>query len=322
MKQLATVATLAVATVGLGAAPVLAEFPEEPITLVVSFAAGGNADIVARLSAEAVGQELGVPITVVNRPGGAHIPAAMSVVEADADGYTIFNWSPPSFMLVPLTRGTPYDPLEDFVPLFAGISASNALYVRADSPYETFEQFIEAARTENFTMGVNNLGAPPNLSAVQLASEFDLEFRTIVLDTVPATMTGLIGGQVDAAVGQVQSISQFGDEVRALAILDNARTPSMEDFLPGVPTVGEAFPGMEAGVWVHGGWAVPAGTPQEVVDTLLEATEVLGSPEFIESLPPGVGYTWVHGTEEVQGLIQSGRDLYTPILESLGLLSQ
>ena len=320
MGKLGSLAAVLAAAFGLGVGAVLAEYPDKPITLVVSFAAGGNADIVARLGAEAVSADLGVPVTVVNKPGGAHIPATMSVLEAPADGYTLFNWSPPSFMIVPLTRAVPYDPLEDFIPLFAGISASNALYVRSDSPYMTFEEFLEGAKASKLTMGVNNLGAPPNLSAVQLASEFGLEFKTIALKTVPATMTGLIGGQVDVAVGQVASIKQFGDDVRPLIILDNNRQPYMEADLPGIRTVGEAFPGKGAGVWVHGGFAVRAGTPQEVVDRLLEATRVLGEEEYISKLPASVGYNWVHGPENVRALIQAGRDLYSPILDGLGLL--
>ncbi len=320
MRKPRLLAVAMAAVLGVASTPALAEYPEKPITLVVSFAAGGNADVVARLGAEAVSARLGVPITVVNKPGGAHIPATMSVLKAPADGYTLFNWSPPSFMIVPLTRKVPYDPLEDFIPLFAGISASNALYVRTDSPYGTFEEFLEGARASKLTMGVNNLGAPPNLSAVQLASEFGLKFKTIALKTVPATMTGLIGGQVDVAVGQVASIKQFGDRVRALVILDNDRQPYMEADLPGVRTVGEASPGKQAGVWVHGGFAVKAGTPPEVVDRLLEATKVLGTEEYISRLPAAVGYNWVHGPENVKALIQSGRNLYSPILEGLGLL--
>ncbi|MEM7259863.1 MAG: tripartite tricarboxylate transporter substrate-binding protein, partial [Pseudomonadota bacterium] len=208
----------------------------------------------------------------------------------------------------------------DFVPLFAGISASNALYVRSDSPYNTFEEFIEGAKAEKLTIGVNNLGAPPNLSAVQMANEFGLEFKTLALKTVPATMAGLVGGQVDVAVGQVASIYAYTDEVRPLIILDNNRRAFFEKDLPGVRTVGEAFPGKEAGVWVHGGLAVKSGTPQEAIDKLLEASMVLGSDEFKAKLPKSVGYHWVHGSEGVQALIQEGKDLYSPILDSLGLL--
>lgn len=315
------VSSFAVLWLSMGAA--LAEWPDKPITYVVSFGAGGNADIVARMNADVLSRELGVPVNVVNKPGGAHIPATMSVVEAPADGYTLFNWSPPSFMIVPLTRETPYDPLEDFIPLFAGISASNALYVRGDSPYTTFEEFLEGARENKLTIGVNNLGAPPNLSAVQLATEFGLEFKTLALKTVPATMAGLIGGQVDVAVGQVASIHAYQDgEVRPLIILDNARQPYMENDLPGVRTVGEAFPGKEAGVWVHGGLAVKAGTPQEIVDKLLEASKPMGEEEFISQVPKSVGYNWVHGVDETTALIQAGIDLYSPILDGLGLLQK
>jgi tripartite-type tricarboxylate transporter receptor subunit TctC len=322
MKNMKNLAIAALATVGLASGAAIAEYPDKPITVVVSFAAGGNADIVQRMNAEAMSKELGVPVNVINKPGGAHIPATMSVLEAPADGYTLFNWSPPSFMVVPLTRDVPYNPLKDFVPIFASISASNALYVRADSPYNTFEEFIEGAKANKLSMGVNNLGAPPNLSAVQMAGEFGLEFKTIALKTVPATMAGLIGGQVDVAVGQVASIYAYKDEVRPLIILDNNRREFFEKDLPGVRTVGEAFPGKEAGVWVHGGLAVKAGTPQDVIDKLLAASEVLGTDEFKATLPKSVGYHWVHGPEGVNALIQEGIDLYSPILDGLGLLNK
>lgn len=315
-------AVAGIAALSLTAGAALAEWPEKPITYVVSFGAGGNADIVARMNAEVLSEALGVPVNVVNKPGGAHIPATMSVVEAPADGYTVFNWSPPSFMVVPLTRDTPYTPLEDFIPLYAGISASNALYVAADSPYTTFEEFIEGAKAEKLSMGVNNLGAPPNLSAVQMASEFGLEFRTVALKTVPATLAGLVGGQVDVAVGQVASIHAYGGEIRPLIILDNNRKPYYEVDLPGVRTVGEAFPGMNAGTWVHGGLAVKAGTPQEIVDKLLAASESMGSEEFKARIPKAVSYDWTHGVDETTALIQSGIDLYSPLLDGLGLLKK
>ncbi|WP_197019208.1 Bug family tripartite tricarboxylate transporter substrate binding protein [Thioalkalivibrio sp. HK1] len=308
------------AALGLTGGAAFAEWPEKPITYIVSFGAGGNADIVARMNAEALSNALGVPVNVINKPGGAHIPATMSVLEAPADGYTLFNWSPPSFMIVPLTRKTPYEPLKDFIPLYAGISASNALYVRSDSPYKTFEEFIEGAKEKKLGMGVNNLGAPPNLSAVQLANEFGLEFKTVALKTVPATLAGLIGGQVDVAVGQVASIHAYGDEIRPLIILDNQRKDYFEKDLPGIRTVGEAFPGKNAGTWVHGGLAVKSGTPQAIVDKLLAASEFMGTQEFISQIPKAVSYDWTHGVEQTTALIQSGIDLYSPLLDGLGLL--
>jgi tripartite-type tricarboxylate transporter receptor subunit TctC len=320
MTKLAGLGLAAVAALGLGGVA-FADYPDKPLTLVVSFPAGGNADIVARIQAEALSDELGVPVNVVNRPGGAHIPATMSVVEAPADGYTLFNWSPPSFMVVPLTRATPYQPLEDFVPLFAGISASNALYVRGDSPINTFEEFIAHAKENKLKMGVNGMAAPPNLSAVQLADQFGLEFTTIALKTVPGSLNGLIAGEVDVAVGQVASLNGFGDAIKPLIILDNTRKPFYEKDLPGVRTVGEAVPGKEAGAWVHGGFAVKAGTPDDVIQTLSDATKAaFDNDAFRASIPSSITWYWVHGTEDTTALIQSGRDLYSPILDSIGLL--
>ena len=321
MNKLTKIAVAGLAALWLSAGIALAKYPEKPITVVVSFAAGGNADILARLSAEAMSADLGVPVNVINKPGGAHIPATMSVVKAPADGYTIFNWSPPSFMVVPLTRKVPYNVKKDFTPIYALATASNALYVRKDSSIKTFEDFIKSAKAKKLSMGVNNLGAPPNLSAVQLASEFGLEFKTIALKTVPATMTGLIGGQVDVAVGQVASFNAFKKDVRPLIILDNARQPYFEKRLPGIRTVGEASPGKKAGVWVRGGFAVKAGTPQEIVDRLIKASAVLNTPEFIAKVPPGIDTEYVAGAA-VSDLIQSGIDLYTPILDGLGLLNK
>lgn len=321
LKSLATTILTVSATLAMSTAAFAADdYPNKPINYVVSFAAGGNADIVARMNADTLSKQLGVPVNVINKPGGAHIPATMSVLEKPADGYTVFNWSPPSFMIVPLTRKVPYDPLKDFIPLYAGISASNALYVNADSPYKTFEEFLEGAKAKKLTIGVNGLGAPPNLSAVQMATEFGLEFKTLALKTVPKTMAGLLGGQVDVAVGQVASIHKYGDKVRPLIILDNDRKSYFEKDLPGVRTIAEAFPDKKANVWVHGGLAVKAGTPDAIIAKLLEASKPMGEEEFMSKIPKSVSYHWVHGQDNVRELIQFGKDLYSPILDGLGLL--
>lgn len=81
----------------------------------------------ARLTAEAASAELGVPINVINKTGGAHIPATMNVIEKEADGYTTFQWSPPSFMVVPLTRAVPYSARDDFIPLYSFLCRANGI---------------------------------------------------------------------------------------------------------------------------------------------------------------------------------------------------
>lgn len=314
---------IAAATVFVAGAASAQEWPDKPINLVVSFPAGGNADIVSRLNAEGLSRELGVPVNVINIPGGAMIPAVMNVLEQPADGYTLFRWTAPSVVIGPLVRETPYDPMEDFTPIFSDEALANALYVSADSDIMTFEQFVEVAKSRTLTIGVNNIGAPPHLSAVQLEQEFDLQFNALVMKTVPASLLGLVGGQVEVAVGQVGSLKAMGDEVRALAILENNRLDYFADDLPGVPTVGEVFPGMNASTWVSGGIAVKAGTPDEIVERLVAASEAaFSTPEFAESISNVSAYNLIVGVDETTAHIQSGIDLYKPLLEGLGLLNK
>ena len=93
------------------------------------------------------------------------------------------------------------------------------------------------------------------------------------------------------------------------------------ELLPALRTVGEAVEGKEAGAWVHGGFAVKAGTPDDVIATLSDATAAaFDNDEFRASIPSSITWFWVHGVEDTTALIQSGRDLYSPILDSIGLL--
>lgn len=323
-KKLTALLSFAMA---MAALPAAADYPDpdKPITIVVAFPAGGNAAQMARLNADVLEKELGVKVVLKHVTKGAHIPSAMAVKNAPADGYTLLNWTPLSFLLTPLKQDTPYDVEKDFIPLMANISASNALYVRADSPYQTFEEFIEGAKKEKLTMGVNNFAAPPGLGAVQLEQEFGLEFKKVKFGNVPKTMAALIGGQVDAVVGQVASIhGQKEGTVRPLIILDNDRAnkPYFDTDLPGVRTVGEAYPGKKANVWVHGGLAVKAGTPPEIVEKLLEATAKINSAEFRAKVPKSISYHWFHGPDAIRKHIAFGREVYSPLLESLGALKK
>ncbi|NKC11662.1 MAG: hypothetical protein GKR94_05490 [Gammaproteobacteria bacterium] len=95
--------------------------------------------------------------------GVRHGGPRLGVIEKPADGYTIFQWSPPSMMVVPLTRKVPYTPLEDFIPIFMDITASNALYVRADSPYKTFEEFIDGATRRTSSLWGSTILAHPRI---------------------------------------------------------------------------------------------------------------------------------------------------------------
>ena len=296
------------------------DWPKKPITVIVTLGAGGSADLQTRLEAKYLEPILGVPIKVVNIPGGGHIKGVMSFLKEPADGYTWLRFSPPSTVTGPLLRKTPYHPLKDFQPAFMDITASTALYVRADSPYQTLDEFIEAAKKDTLIMGVNNVGAPPHLAAANLSKQFGVDFKILTFKTIPASMTGLIGGHADAVVGQTVHNLKFEGEVRPLVILDE-RQPFFEKHVPGVKTLMEMYPDMTAGDWIKAGWTAKKGTDPAIVDKMIDAAkQVFENPEFQKEIANTATLSPVYGTEESLSSIEKGLNFYEQILGELGML--
>jgi tripartite-type tricarboxylate transporter receptor subunit TctC len=295
-------------------------YPSKTLTIIVTFGPGGLSDISARLEAERLEKELGQPIKVICKPGGGTIPGVMSFLKEPPDGHTLLRMAAPSAVTNPLIRKTPFNPLKDFMPLFLDVTNSNVLYVRADSPYKDVKDFVEAAKKKTMLIGINQIGAPPHLSAAQFADEMGLEFKMITYKQIPASIVGMLGGHVDAAIGQLLQNKQYEGKIRPLVIMDK-RLEYQEQYLPGVPTVSEVFPGKKAGCWINGGLAVKTGTPQPIIDRLVAAAEKrLNTQEFKAAIEASNQvYRWVGGPETVMQSIKDGQDLYRPIIEKLGI---
>ena len=295
-------------------------YPSKPLTIYVTFGPGGLSDITARLEAERLKKELGQPIKVICKPGGGTIPGVMSFLKEPADGHTLLRMAAPSAVTNPLIRQTPFNPLQDFMPLFLDVTNSNVLYVKADSPYKSIQDFVDAAKKKNMLIGINQIGAPPHLSAAQFAGEMGLVFKMITYKQIPASIVGMMGGHVDAAIGQLLQNRQYEGKIRPLVIMDK-RQQYQAQYLPGVPTVAEVFPGKTAGCWINGGLAVKKGTPQPIIDRLVKAAEKrLNTPEFKAAIEASNQvYRWVGGSEAAIESIKEGIALYKPIIEKLGI---
>ncbi|MCJ7873266.1 tripartite tricarboxylate transporter substrate binding protein [Phaeobacter sp. J2-8] len=324
MKNLMTRLALTVALMFGMATAALAQgdWPSKPLTVVVTFGAGGNADLQTRLEAKYLEPILGVPIKVVNVPGGGHVPGVMSFLKGDTDGYTWMRFAPPSTVIAPLVRRAPYDPLTDFAPAWMNTQGSTVLYVRSDSPWTTLDEFIAAAQETDLVMGINNIGAPPHLSAVNLSNQFDVNFKMLAMKTIPASLTGLIGGQADAAIGQTTHVAMFPDELRPLVILDE-RKDYFDTHLPGVKTLEELHPGMTAGNWLKSGWTAKAGTDPAIIEKMTAAgKQVFENPDFQREFAGLSTLVPVYGTKEVLADIERGLTFYAPLLDSLGMLKK
>ena len=243
-------------------------FPAKPVRLVAPTAAGGNADIVARIAAEGMGRNLGQAVVVENQPGGRQIPASLMITRGNADGYTILLAG--SVMSINATlHKLPFDPLRDFAPV--GMIGSTPLMLVAwpGLPAANMKELIALAKAKPGT--INYASAGPG-SPAHLAGELLNVMAGIKLVQVPYKATAQ--GNTDTITGVVQlsfpgpsSVVAFikSGKLKALGIASAQRTSQMPD----VPAIADTVPGYEMGQW--NAIVAAAAVPRPIIARLNEA---------------------------------------------------
>ena len=244
------------------------DYPNKPVRMVTS-AAGGGADLMARLIAQGLTVGLGQQVVVENRGGVATI-AAQVVAKAPPDGYTLLFYGS-SFWLLPFLENTPYDPVRDFSPITWAVSLPNVLVVHPSLPVKSVKELIALAKARP---GVLNYSSGTTGSATQLASELFKVMADINVVAIPFKGAGpalysLLAGEVEfrfATPSTVMSHVKLG-RLRALAV--TSAQPSA--LVPGLPTVAASgLPGYES-VSINAMFA-PAATPAAVINRLNQET--------------------------------------------------
>jgi len=278
MKQtLISVVTASLLTCVLATTALAQPFPARPIKLVVPYPPGGVTDILGRTLAQALGDPLGQPITVDNRPGAGGALGADAVARSAADGYTLLLGASSTHVLNPLLYKLAYDPVKDFAPVGLIAATPLVLVVGAQVPATSVAELLAWLKARP---GQANYGSYGNASASHLAGEL---FKALAgVDMVHVPYKGSAPAQADIMAGVISLM--FSDmsamqhaktgRLRALAITSAGRANSF----PEVPTLAEAAPpgaGL-AGFEVAGWFALyaPAATPKAVVDRL---SQVLGA---------------------------------------------
>ncbi|WP_441643734.1 MULTISPECIES: tripartite tricarboxylate transporter substrate-binding protein [Cupriavidus] len=282
LRRVCAVAALVCAPVAMSAHA--AEFPDHPIKLVVPFPPGGPTDLVSRVIAKKMSEDLGQQVVVDNRPGANGNIGGEMVAKAPADGYTVlYNTS--SIALSPaLYKKLPYDVKRDFAPVAMTAMVPLVLEVNAKVPANTVAEFVSWLKANP---GKMTYGSAGNGNVTHLAAFLFLQANG--LDAVHApykgsapALTDLAGGQVQFMTDTINSSLPFIRDKRMKALAVTSLTRSSQ--LPDVPTVAETvMPGFEVGAWQ--GMMVPAKTPPEIVKKLNAATlKALAAPEVRASL--------------------------------------
>lgn len=253
-------------------------FPSKPIRIMVPFNAGSGSDETSRVYGEIVSKMLGQPIVVENRPGASGLLAIQAVKAAPADGYMILLASNSPMAVNPIVvKNLQYDPFKDFRPVH-GLSVGPAAFVvRADSPYKTMQDLVDAARKEKRPLAVGNYSAGYQLIGTWLGVAGKVEVTHVPYKGGAQMVADVIGGQLDTGVNDFSGVVPLikAGKLRALAITGGERSP----MLPDIPTMIESgFPGFETYVWAS--LFVRAETPDDITKKLADAFEAaLNSPE-------------------------------------------
>jgi tripartite-type tricarboxylate transporter receptor subunit TctC len=279
ISRRALVAGFALGAAGIGHARAQA-YPTKPIKLIVPFAPGGPADVMARIVTQRMSPILGQAFVLENRPGAGGTIGARAAAQAEPDGYTLLMANTSTLVIGPAVyKNVDYDPEKNFAPVAAFGTTSNLLVVHPAVPAKTVMEFVALAKAKPGTLSYSSpgLGTPPHL----IGEMFKL--RTGV-DIVHVPYKG--GGQAvsDVVAGQVQMTFENpsvslplvrGGQVRALASTGEQRNPEA----PEIPTMIES--GVPDFVSVSfTGLAVPAGVPADIIARLnAAANQSLNSPE-------------------------------------------
>jgi tripartite-type tricarboxylate transporter receptor subunit TctC len=252
-------------------------YPTRPVRLIAGFAAGGAADVSARLIAQSLSTRLGQQFVVENRTGAGGTIATEEVIRAAPDGYTLLNcaFANASTALYPKLN---FDFIRDIEPVAGTVRLPLILIVNPAVPAKTLPDFIDYAKANP---GKINFASAGNGTSEHLAGELFKMMSGVDMVHVPfrggaAAVTALIAGDVQAYFcATPTSFSGIKAGMRAVAVTTAARSEA----LPDVPTVAEALPGYEVSVWF--GIAAPKNTPAEIVDVLnREINANLVDPQF------------------------------------------
>lgn len=243
-------------------------FPNRPLSIVVTTAAGGSVDAIARAIAADLGKTLGQPVVVENRPGANGNIAAQHVKASAPDGHTLLMLSSSTFTLNPFVlERVPFNPEKDFVPVAMTAGLNMVLVVAPGIRAGTLEELVAAmkARPGELNYGSSGNGSLPQVAAELLAIRTGTRATHVPYKGIAPALNDLLAGQIDFMFdsGTAMSHIQAG-KLRALAVIGPNRLP----IFPDVPTFKEAgVAGMEVAAGWHGIFA-PAGTDPAVVDRL------------------------------------------------------
>lgn len=315
--QLRILVPAILALAAAGAAIAQESFPVKPLRLVLPGPPGNVTDLMARVLSKSAGDQVGQPIVVENKPGGATIIATESVAKSRPDGYTLLMISAPYVTNPGMFDKLPFDPLRDLSPLILVSENGFLIAVSDQQPYRTFKELIEASRksSDGIDYATPGIGTMMHLTGQLMNAEYGTKFNNIAFKGSAQAVQNVAAAHIPMIIDPIATnlamIKQ--GRIRPLAVTHSTRQPE----LPDVPTLRElGFQNVE--VKSFSGFMLPAGTPRPVVMKLNGAfNNAIKDPEIRKQLST---QNLMGGSpEEFGAMLKREIDRWTPLIRKLGI---
>jgi tripartite-type tricarboxylate transporter receptor subunit TctC len=316
-----TAALAAAICAAAGGASAQSSFPSKAVRILVPYPAGGGVDVLTRTLGDVVSKQWGQSIVVENRPGAGGVIASQAVATSPPDGYTLIMVASGHATNPYLYSKIPYDTFKDFTAISLLASSPNILLVRADSPFKTVADVIAAAKAKPGSLSFAHAGTG---TSTHLAGELLKNLAKIDLNAIPykggaPSINDLLGGQIPLSfnngpesVGQLQA-----GTLRALAVTTADRAP----FLPNVPSMSEAVPGYDTGVW----WGLlgPGGMPPEVLAKLSRDFVAALNTDAVKERLTKLGALPIGSSpQQFDAKIHADYEKWGPIIKAAGMTAE
>lgn len=293
-------------------------YPTKSIRLLVPFAPGGGADVIARLVGPRLSERLAQSVVVDNRPAAGGILAAELVARATPDGHTLFV-SLSNHVANPSLYKLSYDTINDFAPITLAVVSPLVMVVHPSLPARTVPEFVAFAKANpgKLNYGSSGAGAPPHLAGELLKMMAGIQMTHIVYKGIAPTLVAVLGNEIQISFPNifVGAPHVRGGRLRALGVTSLNRSQSAPDW----PTIAESgYPGYEASVWF--GFMAPAKTPKPIVARLhREITSILQLPEVRQTVISQGGDPVASSPDEFGRIIRNDVERIGKLVKSAGI---
>ena len=312
-------AALSALAIGCGLATAArADYPDHPITMIVPFAPGGPADVLARLVGQKMSEDLGQQVVIDNRPGANTILGAQAAAKARPDGYTILLAIDGTLVMNQfLYSKLSYDPFRDFQPIALIADVPSSLIANLKTPVKTLKDVIdmEKAKPGSFQIGVSTPTSQVATGLINMLA--GTNFVMVQYGGGTTQITGLMAG--DIALGQESvnvALPLYRDgQIKMIALTGKKRLAQA----PEIPTVAETFPGFDLGIWQS--VVAPAGTPRPIVDRLFASLRKAMSAKDVRDklYAAGIEPTMSESPEAFAAFLREQAETRSKVIKAIGM---